>query len=60
MYHIFGAKEGYGPLIVGEVSAVNDDNTDNYFSEPTARFADIEEDEAILYPLCNEYDVLDK
>ncbi|MGN1006345.1 MAG: hypothetical protein ACI4O8_07515 [Aristaeellaceae bacterium] len=26
--------------------------------EPTARFADIEEDEAILHPLCNEYDVL--
>ncbi|MGN1005582.1 MAG: hypothetical protein ACI4O8_03610 [Aristaeellaceae bacterium] len=23
--------------------------------EPTARFADIEEDEAILHPLCNEY-----
>lgn len=36
--------------------AVNDDNTDNYFAEPTARFADIEEDEPVLYPLCNEYD----
>lgn len=59
MYHIFGAKAGCGPLIVGEVSAVNDDNTDNFFSEPTSRFADIEEDEPILYPLCNEYHVLD-
>lgn len=59
MYHIFGAKNGFGPLIVGEVSAVNDDNTDNYFAEPVSRFADIEEDEPILYPLCNEYSVLD-
>ena len=58
MYHIFGAKMGCGPLIVGEVSAVNDDNTDNYWAEPTARFADIEEDEPIFYPLCNEYDKL--
>ena len=60
LYHLFGAKEGYGPLIAGEVSAVNDDKTDNYFAEPTARFADIVEDEPILYPLCNEYAILDK
>ena len=58
MYHIFGAKEGCGPLIVGEVSAVNDDTTDNYFAEPVARFADIVEDEPIYHPLCNEYDKL--
>lgn len=55
MAHIFGPKPGCGPLIVGEVSKVNDDNTDNYFLEPTARFAEIEEDEALLHPLCNEY-----
>lgn len=55
MAHIFGPKEGYGELIVGEVSKVNDDNTDNYFLEPTARFAEIEEDEGVLHPLCNEY-----
>ena len=42
-----GPKPGCGDLIVGEVSKVNDDNTDNYFMEPTARFADIEEDEPI-------------
>lgn len=54
--HIFGPKEGFGELIVGEVSKVNDDNTDNYFLEDTARFSKIEEDEAILHPLCNEYD----
>lgn len=55
MAHIFGPKPGSGSLIVGEVSKVNDDNTDNYFLEPTARFAEIEEDEALLHPLCNEY-----
>ena len=37
---------------------VNDDMTDNYFAEPTARFADIEEDEPIVHPLCNEYEKL--
>ena len=54
--HIFGPKPGTGDVVVGEVSKVNDDNTDNYFLEPTARFADIEEDEPIDRPLCNEYD----
>ena len=52
--HIFGPAEGSGDLIVGEVSRVNDDTTDNYFLEPTARFSEIEEDEAIFRPLCNE------
>ena len=60
MYYTFGAKEGYGDLIVGAVSAVNDDNTGNYFAEPVSRFAEIEEDERILYPLCNEYHILDE
>ena len=53
--HIFGPKPGFGDIVVGEVSKVNDDTTDNYFLEPTARFADIEEDEPVLHPLCNEY-----
>ena len=53
--HIFGPKPGTGDLIAGEVSKVNDDNTDNYFLDPVARFADIEEDEPPLHPLCNEY-----
>ena len=30
--HIFGAKPG-SDLVVGEVSSINDDNTDNYFLE---------------------------
>lgn len=56
VFHTFGTVAGSGELVVGEVSKVNDDNTDNYWAEPTARFADIEEDEPPLYPLCNEYD----
>jgi len=56
MAHYFGPKPGTGALVVGEVSKVNDDTTDNYFLESTARFADIEEDVQMLHPLCNEYD----
>lgn len=55
MYHIFWAKEGAGDLVVGEVSSINDDHTDNFFAEDVARFSTIEEDVPILHPLCNEY-----
>ena len=54
--HTFGVVSGSGELICGEVSKVNDDVNDNFFTEKVPRFADIEEDEAPLYPLCNEYD----
>jgi D-lyxose ketol-isomerase len=53
-YHKFWAADGR--VLVGEVSMVNDDNTDNRFLEPIGRFSTIEEDEAPLYLLCNEYD----
>ncbi len=56
LYHLFWAKAGAGDLICGEVSSVNDDLTDNYNAEDVERFSDIEEDEPILHPLCNEYD----
>jgi D-lyxose ketol-isomerase len=56
--HVFGPRPGTGDLIAGEVSKVNDDNTDNYFLEPVARFAEIVEDEKPLHPLCNEYAAL--
>ncbi len=55
MYHLFWAKSGDGDLICGEVSSINDDNTDNYNAEPVSRFSTVEEDESILHPLCNEY-----
>ena len=56
MYHLFWAKEGAGDLVVGEVSSVNDDNIDNHFDVVPERFSEIEEDEPIVHPLCNEYD----
>ena len=54
-YHAFWAERGHGKVLIGEVSMVNDDNTDNRFYEPQGRFPKIEEDEEPLYPLCNEY-----
>ena len=55
MYHAFWAKPGYGPVLIGEVSQCNDDNTDNRFLEEMGRFPAIEEDEAPFRLLCTEY-----
>ena len=52
-YHKFWAEGG--KTLVGEVSKVNDDRVDNRFYEPTGRFPEIDEDEAPLYLLGNEY-----
>ena len=43
-------------VLIGEVSTVNDDVTDNIFREPIGRFATIEEDEAPLHLLVSDYD----
>lgn len=56
-YHKFWGEKGTGKILVGEVSKVNDDRVDNRFYEPTGRFPEIEEDEAPLYLLGNEYPV---
>jgi len=56
LYHRFWGEEGKGTIIVREVSMCNDDANDNRFYEETGRFPAIEEDEAPLYLLCNEYD----
>ena len=53
LYHKFWAEKG--KTLLGEVSMVNDDNTDNRFHEPMGRFPEIEKDEAPLYLLCSEY-----
>lgn len=53
-YHKFWAAEE--PVLIGEVSTVNDDQTDNRFFEPINRFAEIEEDEPAEVVLVNEYD----
>ncbi len=53
VYHRF---YGIGsPVLVGEVSTVNDDTNDNFFFEEVGRFPQIEEDEAPLYLLSSEY-----
>ncbi len=54
-YHAFWGEKGHGPVLIGEVSMVNDDNSDNRFYEKQGRFPTIEEDEEPLYLLCNEY-----
>ena len=43
-------------VMVGEVSKVNDDNTDNRFHRPVGRFPDIDEDEPPLHLLVNDYE----
>lgn len=53
-YHRFYAEEGRGPILLGEVSTVNDDETDNCFYEDLGRFPEIEEDEEPLYLLCTD------
>ena len=45
-----------GDVLIGEVSTVNDDLTDNVFREPIGRFAQVEEDEAPLHLLVSDYD----
>ena len=54
-YHSFWGEEGYGKVLVGEVSKVNDDRTDNHFHDPVGRFPEIEEDEEPLHLLSLDY-----
>jgi len=55
MYHRFYGEKGKGKVLVGEVSSVNDDTSDNRFYEPVGRFPEIEEDEEPLYLLVVDY-----
>ena len=55
LYHDFTVEPGGGPVLLGEVSQCNDDNTDNRFEPPMGRFPAIEEDEPPYRLLCNEY-----
>lgn len=57
LYHQFYGEEKAGRVLVGEVSSVNDDATDNRFKDPVGRFPKIEEDEKAVHLLCNEYPV---
>jgi D-lyxose ketol-isomerase len=54
VWHGFWAEGG--DVLVGEVSTVNDDLTDNLFRDPIGRFSAIEEDEAPLHLLVSDYE----
>jgi D-lyxose ketol-isomerase len=54
-YHRFWGEKGTGTILVGEVSRVNDDHVDNHFYDTLGRFPEIDEDEAPLYLLYNDY-----
>ena len=43
-------------MLIGEVSTVNDDLTDNVFAVPIGRFSSVEEDEPPLRLLVSDYD----
>ena len=55
LYHDFEVEKGSGPVLLGEVSQVNDDANDNRFNPPVGRFPAIEEDEPPYRLLCTEY-----
>ena len=52
-WHAFWGEGG--DVLIGEVSTVNDDETDNVFREPIGRFSDVEEDEAPTHLLVSDY-----
>jgi D-lyxose ketol-isomerase len=56
VWHAFWGERA--DVLIGEVSTVNDDLTDNVFSDPIGRFADIEENEAPWRLLVSDYDGL--
>ncbi len=45
LFHEFWAAKGAGPVLIGEVSSVNDDHHDNVFYDRQERFPEIIEDE---------------
>ena len=53
-WHAFWGEGG--DVLIGEVSTVNDDLTDNVFREPIGRFSEIEEDEPPRHLLVSDYD----
>ena len=52
-WHAFWGEGG--SVLIGEVSTVNDDETDNVFREPIGRFSEVEEDTAPTHLLVSDY-----
>lgn len=55
IWHRFYGEKGKGKVLVGEVSMVNDDTSDNCFYEKVGRFPEIEEDESPVHLLVSDY-----
>jgi D-lyxose ketol-isomerase len=55
MYHRFYGETGKGKVLVGEVSMVNDDTSDNCFYEKFGRFPEIVEDVQPVHLLVGDY-----
>lgn len=55
IYHRFYGEKEKGKVLVGEVSAVNDDTSDNHFLNPVGRFPEIIEDEKPICLLVSDY-----
>lgn len=54
---VWHAFRGEGAdVLIGEISTVNDDATDNWFRDPVGRFADVDEDVEPLRLLVSDYD----
>jgi D-lyxose ketol-isomerase len=56
MYHRFYGDPGKGKVLVGEVSMVNDDKSDNCFYDKVGRFPDIIEDVRPSHLLAIDYE----
>jgi D-lyxose ketol-isomerase len=56
LYHKFYGEAGKGKVLVGEVSSVNDDHSDNRFHEKLGRFPEIDEDVQPSHLLVGDYD----
>jgi D-lyxose ketol-isomerase len=60
LYHKFYGQPGKGKVLVGEVSSVNDDHTDNHFYSGVGRFPEIEEDSHPTHLLIGDYKKIQK
>ncbi|WP_114009148.1 D-lyxose/D-mannose family sugar isomerase [Cohaesibacter intestini] len=54
VWHAFWGEGG--DVLIGEVSTVNDDRTDNWFEMKIGRFSNVEEDVAPTHLLVSDYD----
>ena len=55
VYHRFYGEKGKGKVLVGEISSVNDDSSDNRFLYPVGRFPEVIEDVEPLHLLATDY-----